>query len=487
LSLPGGAVAVYTGFVAVGMDQLETTPEQVERTPELDVVRGLLFVHPEERFVPLGEGKLTLGRDAACSVKLEGALVSRVHASIRRVGTTHVLTDENSRNGTRRNGEAVGEAILDDEDVLRIGDWVGSVLRLPRSSVQSGSLFGEPSPGIVVGPRTQDLWRRLQVLAPSRVSVLLVAPTGCGKEVFARELHRGSGRPGPFIAQNCAAMPDALVEAQLFGHMKGAFTGATRASGGLFGDADGGTLLLDEIADLSLAQQAKLLRVIEERAVVPLGATKPRSVDVRLLAASQVSLRERVEQGYFRGDLLARLAGATLEIPTLEARREEIPRLFACMFSAVGADPGRLRPSFVEKLCLLAWPFNVRQLRLIAENMALHHPTGPLNAAELEDTLSENTSILPAPPSPGAVAPGDRATPVRAEAPQPLGRRRAAWLERHRAQADLLEAAVRRHAGNVSSAARELGISRQRAQRLVLAMEERTTNSGGAGVASRRR
>jgi DNA-binding NtrC family response regulator len=457
------------------MEQLETTPEQAEPTRESDLVRGLLFFHPEERFVPLGEGKLTLGRDAACSVKLEGALVSRVHASIRHAGTSHVLTDENSRNGTRRNGEAVTEATLHDEDVVRIGDWVGSVLRLPRSIVQSGSLFSEPSAGIVAGPRTQELWRRLRVLAPSRVPVLLVAPTGCGKEVLARELHHESGRSGPFIAQNCAAMPDSLVEAQLFGHTKGAFTGATAAAGGLFGDADGGTLLLDEIADLSLVQQAKLLRVIEERAVVPLGATKPRSVDVRLLAASQVPLHERVAQGRFRGDLLARLAGATLEVPALDARREEIPRLFARLFSAAGADPARLQPPLVEKLCLLHWPFNVRQLRLLAESMALLHPTGPLNAAELDDVLSTNTSIVAPAPPPGARAEGAGATLGRPENPQQLGHRRAAWLARHQAQADLLEAAVRRHAGNVSSAARELGISRQRAQRLIVAMQERAT------------
>jgi DNA-binding NtrC family response regulator len=460
------------------MDQLETKPEELERTRELDVVRGLLFFHPEERFVPLGEGKLTLGRDAACSVKLDGSLVSRVHASIRCAGAAHVIHDEKSRNGTRRNGEAVAEAILEDEDVLRIGDWIASVVSLPRSSVHSGELFSEPSPGVVVGPRTQELWQRLRVLAPSRVPVLLVAPTGCGKEVLARELHRESGRTGPFIAQNCAAMPDTLVEAQLFGHTKGAFTGATTASGGLFGDADGGTLLLDEIADLSLAQQAKLLRVIEERAVVPLGATKPRSVDVRLLAASQVPLRERVDQGRFRGDLLARLAGATLELPKLAARREEIPRLFARMFAGAGADPARLQPPLVEKLCLLDWPFNVRQLRLLAESMALIHPSGPLSAAELDDALSTNTSMVPPQRSAGARAASDRAAEDRAENTQPLGRRRAAWLVRHEAQADLLQAAVRRHAGNVSSAARELGISRQRAQRLIQAMQERSTTSG---------
>jgi DNA-binding NtrC family response regulator len=460
------------------MDEVETTPEELERTPPLDGVRGLLFVHPAERFVPLGAGKVSFGRDGACSVKLDGALVSRVHASIQGAGTAHVLTDEGSRNGTRLNGEPVTVSPLEDDDVVRIGDWVGVVLVIPRASVQSGELFGEPSPGIVAGPRTREIWQRLRVLAPSRVPVLLVAPTGCGKEVLARELHRESGRQGPFVAQNCAAMPDTLVEAQLFGHTKGAFTGATTASNGLFGSADGGTLLLDEIADLSLAHQAKLLRVIEERAVVPLGATKARSIDVRLLAASQSPLRQRVDEGRFRGDLLARLAGATLEIPSLEARREEIPRLFSLMFAAAGADPARLQPTLIEKLCLLHWPFNVRQLKLLAESMALLYPTGVLGAADLEDTLRENTSVLPLERNSKTETAG---APSRDEGPLLASGRRAAWLARNRAQADRLRDAVRRHDGNVSSAARELRISRQRAQRLLLALREQGSSDDGSG------
>jgi transcriptional regulator with PAS, ATPase and Fis domain len=299
-----------------------------------------------------------------------------------------------------------------------------------------------------------------------------VAPTGCGKEVLAREVHRASGRTGPFVAQNCAALPESLIEAQLFGYVKGAFTGATAASPGLFVEADGGTLLLDEITDLPLPQQAKLLRVLEERAVVPLGATRPRPVDVRFLAASQVALRERVDQGAFRGDLLARLAGATLAIPSLSERREEAPRLFASFFAEAGGDPSRIQTTLVEKLCLFDWPFNVRQLRLLADSMVALYPSEPLGTVELDETLRKNVGL-------GGVLTRERkreAPAVLVSAEQKLenaellGRRRAAWLARNGDEARRLEAALRRHSGNVSSAAREAGISRQRAQRLLAAI-----------------
>jgi DNA-binding NtrC family response regulator len=262
------------------------------------------------------------------------------------------------------------------------------------------------------------------------------------------------------------------MEAHLFGHTRGAFTGATAAANGLFVDADGGTLLLDEIADLPLPQQAKLLRVIEERAVVPLGGSKPRSLDVRILAASQMPLRERVDQGRFRGDLLARLAGATLTIPSLAERREEIPLLFTRFFGQAGGDPGRLQSTLVEKLCLLDWTFNVRQLKLLSESMAVLYPTGPLGAVELEETLGKNTSLLPE--APAVVLHRSIPATEMTEELSLLGRRRALWLERNSDQARRLAEAVRRHGGNVSKAAREVGLSRQRAQRLLEAMQARS-------------
>ncbi len=453
------------------MQELETAPTESERLSRSDSVRGLVWVHPEDGFVALSDGKVSLGRDRTCTVRLEGPRVSRVHATIRREGVLHVLKDEGSRNGTRRNGEPIGEVPLEDDDVVRIGDWIGVVARVPAAVAQSKLLFIEPLPGVLLGPRTQGLWERVRVLAPSPAHVLLIAPTGCGKEVLARALHRESGRAGPFVGQNCAAMPESLAEAQLFGHVRGAFTGAASASTGLFGGADGGTLLLDEIADLPLTQQAKLLRVIEERAVVPLGAVTPRPIDVRLLAASQVSLAEYVERGRFRADLLARLGGATLEIPPLSERREETPRLFARFFRDAGGDPRRFQASLVERLCTLYWPFNVRQLKLVAESMVAFYPAGRLSVSHLDEWLEENRGGAAGSTAPRAPEPVASRLESE-ERPRPPGRRRSSWLRRNDDQARALKDAVRRHGGNVSSAARELGVSRQRAQRLLAALEE---------------
>jgi DNA-binding NtrC family response regulator len=451
----------------------ETTPEEDERDVEPDRIRGILFVHPLERFVPLVQGKLTFGRDARCSVHLEGPLVSRQHASVRRTGQSFVLCDEGSRNGTRKNSEPVSEVALENEDIVRIGDWVGIVLELPRRFAQAEQLFAEPVPGVLIGPRTTDVWQRALALAPSRVPVLITAPTGCGKEVFSEALHRASGRKGPFLAQNCAALPDALVETQLFGHTRGAFTGASSSSPGMFVEADGGTLLLDEVAELPLPHQAKLLRAIEERAVAPVGSSRIRPVDVRLVAASQLPLRIYVEQGRFRADLLARLSGATLTIPSLAERREEVPLFFRRFLGAAGGDPARVQPTLVEALCLLGWPFNVRELKLLAETLVALFPNGPLGTSQLEEAQQNNTSPF-TPDRRGHEPLGNRAAsnPSSNAGLDALGRRRAAWLGRHREQASAVENAVQRNGGNVSAAARELGISQQRARRLITALEQ---------------
>jgi DNA-binding NtrC family response regulator len=392
---------------------------------------------------------------------------------VRRIGPSLILSDEGSRNGTRKNGEPVSEASLDNEDVLRIGDWVGVVLELPGRFVQTEPLFSEPLAGVLIGPRTTELWQRAFALAPSRVPVVITAPTGCGKEVFSEALHRASGRQGPFLAQNCAALPDSLVEAQLFGHTRGAFTGASSSSSGMFVDADRGTLLLDEVAELPLTHQAKLLRAIEERAVAPLGSSRVRPVDVRFVAASQVPLHVYVEQGRFRADLLARLSGATLTIPSLAKRREEVPRLFHRFLASAGGDPARVQPTLVEALCLLDWPFNVRELKLLAETLIALSPNGPLGTSQLEKALQSNTTMFASDRARhDPLGSGTASDPASNAGHDVLGSRRAAWLRRHREQANALASALRRNGGNVSAAARELGISHQRARRLMMALDQ---------------
>lgn len=453
----------------MGVDEQETSPEEEMQRPAAEVLRGIVWVYPQEDFLPFVSGRLTLGRDPSASAQLASERVSRLHASIRREGPLQLLRDEGSRNGTRHNGVLIHEVALDDGDVVRIGDWVGVVATIPRSVVQTKQLFCEEA-GVVLGPQSQLLWQRAARIAPSSLPVLVEAPTGAGKEVFARALHEISGRAGQLVAQNCAALPEGLAEAQLFGYARGAFTGARESAPGLFVAADRGTLLLDEIVDLPLAQQAKLLRAIEERAVTPLGLTVSRRVDVRLVAASQVSLSERVDQGRFRADLLARLAGATLRISPLRARREESFRLFSKYFHEHGGELSALNAPLAEAVALYDWPLNVREVKLAAHSLVAQFGGSAASAAHFAEILTQHRAVGAA-GSLRTEQPSALGT-SRERTEQALGSRRAAWLSRNGDELRALREALRVHHGNLSKAAREIAMSRQRAQRLLAAQDE---------------
>ena len=201
-----------------------------------------------------------------------------------------LLLDLNSTNGVFVNGRAVKHANLSSRDVLRLGDWVGIVVSLTDSGSEPWS-FRELTPGYWAGPVLQAALAPARLVAASDLPMIIQGETGAGKEGAARAIHAWSGRRGPFVALNCAALPEALAEAELFGYRKGAFTGAERASPGYLRAAEGGTLFLDEIAELSLPIQAKLLRAVEQRELCPLGESTPVAIDVRLLAATQSPLR----------------------------------------------------------------------------------------------------------------------------------------------------------------------------------------------------
>ena len=232
---------------------------------------------------------------------------------------------------------------------------------------------GEWLAGIVFrSSRMSELMAEARMVAASDASVLIRGESGSGKEVLARAIHRASPRArGPFIAINCGAIPEPLLESELFGHVKGAFTGAGDARGGLFQAADGGTLFLDEIGDMPLALQVKLLRVLQERAVRPVGATRTVPVDVRLLSATHRDLDAAMAEGQFREDLYYRLDVVSLTLPKLEERREDIPLLAAHFVQQVAARYGKtihgFAPDALEALATAAWPGNVRQLYNVVE------------------------------------------------------------------------------------------------------------------------
>jgi pSer/pThr/pTyr-binding forkhead associated (FHA) protein len=419
-----------------GLQDMVTT--EVENTHDLSgdnpLSLGIRWVHPEPggTFSPLGEGPIRIGRDEENEIRLEAPGVSRVHAEIRKRGDHFVISDLDSTNGTRVGGEAVRSHELALGDVIRIGGWVGV---FGEGDGDGQPAFERLSSGLVVGPTSRRQIAKLERVATSDIPVLLIGESGTGKELLARQVHAASGRQGPYCAVNCAALPESLAEAELFGYRKGAFTGADRPHQGHFRAAEGGTLLLDEVVDLPLGVQAKLLRVLEQGEVHPIGEPAPLPIDVRVIAAAQFDLRPLVAEGRFRGDLFARLNGYQLTIPPLRRRSEEIVHLFLRLLAdeCHGKAPP-LSAGAAEALCLHPWPFNVRDLLFVARRAAMIHA---------DEKILHGSHIR------GLVDPMPGAEPA-AEVGM-----------------SSLIAAVRQCGGNITRAAERLGISRPRAYRML--------------------
>jgi DNA-binding NtrC family response regulator len=294
---------------------------------------------------------------------LAHATVSRRHCELASEIIVPVLSDLQSRNGTKLNGVALTtrKALL-PQSVVRIGSVLGVVDERPR-------VGPPPSPTLPgIAPATVRAREALERAAASAAPVVILGDTGTGKERIAAELHRRSGRSGPYVKFSCAELSRELVQSQLFGHERGAFTGAASAHSGLFVAADHGTLFLDEVGELPLDLQAKLLRVLQEGEVRPLGSVATRRVDVRVVAATNRDLRAEVESGAFRRDLYARLSFFEVSLPPLRLRRQDLMPwmqiLRANLPSPNGAPPPelRLQPDAAELLLLHDWPENLRGL-----------------------------------------------------------------------------------------------------------------------------
>jgi transcriptional regulator with GAF, ATPase, and Fis domain len=283
--------------------------------------------------------------------------------------------------------------------------------------------------------------RQIAAVAPSRTTVLVLGETGVGKELVARAIHESSPRAsGPFAAVNCSAIPAGLLESELFGHVRGAFTGAHQARQGLFEVAHGGTLLLDEVGDMPTALQPKLLRVLEEGALMPVGSSRPRTVDVRVVAATHRDLERLVAAGGFRQDLLFRLNVFSLRVAPLRERPEDILELATHFLERFSAEHGRSHPGFTAQaaaaLQSYAWPGNIRELRNEMERACLLTPDG---AAIDQVHLSER------------LGGGGLERSLEGSLKEVM----------ERLEAMVVEAALARHEGNRTRCARTLGISRQ--------------------------
>ncbi len=298
--------------------------------------------------------------------------MSQVHARLTKDMGRWILEDAGSKNGVILNGERHDRAVLEDGDLFELGhtfflyrEWP-SAPTVPFPPDCEASEVPSPAPGLLsFSPALVRAFVDLAQVARAPVSVLVQGETGTGKELLARAVHTMSGGTGAFVAVNCGALPETLVESELFGYMKGAFSGAAQDRLGLIRSADHGTLFLDEIGDLSPPSQAALLRVLQEREVTPLGSSKPVRVDIQVVAATHHDLAALGARDQFRRDLFARIAGFTVKLPALRQRREDLGVLIAALLPRVAprhADTVRLRVEAVRALFSYEWPLNVREL-----------------------------------------------------------------------------------------------------------------------------
>ena len=308
----------------------ETTGLSGLRLPGSDASAALAVIWvtpgPEMTLTRLTGSQLSLGRSPECGVSLSVSGVSRRHADFRADGPIWLLEDAGSTNGTFLDRRRVERGPLAPGSVIRVGEAVGVVV-----SGDAGRLaptFSRLADGLYGGAAFAEQLADARRVARSNLCTVVQGETGSGKEQIAHALHAWSGRSGPLVAVNCAGLPENLLESELFGYRRGAFTGADHHHLGYLRSADGGTLFLDEVIELPLSSQAKLLRALETREVVPLGETKPVVIDVRLISATQRPLETCVEEGSFRADLMARLSEYRIALPPLRERREDVPALF---------------------------------------------------------------------------------------------------------------------------------------------------------------
>jgi transcriptional regulator with GAF, ATPase, and Fis domain len=321
------------------------------------------------------EDSVTIGSHEGNSLVITQPTVSRFHARLELDPNGYLLTDLDSTNGTFVNGMRVLSAYLQPGVRITFGD-AEVTFDVEREEAQLGlsdaDRFGE-----LIGQSAamRRLFDELARIAPTDSTVLLQGETGSGKDVAANEIHRHSQRrAGPFVVVDCAGLPEPLIEAELFGHERGAFTGADRTRPGAFEDADGGTLFLDEVAELSPSLQSKLLRALEARTVKRLGSNDWRKVDVRVIAATHQDLARLCNQRQFREDLYFRLAVLTVRIPPLRDRLDDLPLLIHAILEEAGAGTLTLDEQLMTALRGRRWAGNVRELRNVVQRALVLGP-----------------------------------------------------------------------------------------------------------------
>jgi transcriptional regulator with GAF, ATPase, and Fis domain len=385
------------------------------------------------------------GGEELLHIRVPDVRMSAMHARLRKTLGSWMVEDAGSKNGTFVDGRTVTTSPLTEHALLELGHSF-FILREALPHAEPALLGGRDLRSAARGmatlsPAFAAELRRAEAFAPSRVPVLIRGESGTGKELIARATHELSGRAGPFVAVNCGALAPNLVESELFGYRKGAFSGALEDRPGLVRSSDHGTLLLDEVGDLPLPAQAALLRVLQEEEVVPVGGTRPVKVDLRVVAATHRDLAALAAEERFRSDLLARLEGATISLPPLRERREDFGLIAATVIDklagevsgavAFSADAARI-------LLLHGWPLNVRELERCLASALLLARGERVELEHLRDSIRPVTKPRTPPDLP---------------------------REQDRRLRDQLIELLRQHGGNVTAVARAMGKARPQVQR----------------------
>ena len=426
-------------------DSAATDAKADEGAPRLLVICECIRLTVPALRVALGDlQEVTVGRGSprglarhgkTATISIPDHEISRTHLVVRRQPAGWEVADLGSKNGILVNGEPVRTTTLTDGDVIEAG---GTLLMFREDGgVPDGEtdrdLAAEPATPIAFRTVSSEFEHRvtqLTKIARADVAVLIRGETGTGKDLIARAIHDASARRGPFIPVNCGALPRNLIESELFGHKRGAFSGAHEAHDGLVRRAHGGTLFLDEIAELPEESQVALLRVLQDGEVRPIGASDALRVDIRVVAATHQDIPARIAVGRFRQDLYARLAGFEMVLPALRDRREDLGTLIAAILPRMTPHPERItlhRPA-ARALLRYAWPLNVRELEQALRAAVALVDTGEIRLEHLSEAIRTYT-----PPSFVSLRAGDRALRER-----------------------LIEL-LREHGGNVSAVSRAMG------------------------------
>jgi DNA-binding NtrC family response regulator len=408
----------------------------------------------------LERGANTIGSEPPADIVVPVNAVSRVHARIAWERGGWTLRDEGSTNGTLVDGHRIEEARLEPGQEVRFGDAIFKFVDRDAEAFARYRIDGTLVPGarrlagelteLLGGYQVDRLAAEVQRIATSPISVLLLGESGTGKEVVAREIHRASGRHGSFRAVNCAAIPENLFESELFGYKRGAFSGADRDKQGLLRAAHEGTLLLDEIGDMPLDAQAKLLRVLQSSELYPVGATAPEVVDVRIVCATHRDLKRLEREGKFRPDLFARMNEYQLKLPPLRDRKEDVYLLFRAFLERHGRPTLGVSFLFMTGLLHYDFPYNVRELEACAKRAIALADATVLGAELLPEPVREYMegygSVERSPPDVSAdPLPPRHGTPTEAD----------------------LRALLQSHEGNVAAVGRSLGKARMQIHRWV--------------------